>query len=133
MRKMLAFIFLLFVLTGCTTVGGMQTATPSGGNVQSYDVSYQKAYDAAQYACNYLDFKVESENAEQGNIVASKGMTALSYGERVGIYLKKITPEKTEVRVISKAKLQTNIFAPKWDDKIHQEIRNRLQQVAKSN
>ena len=107
----------------------METTNPEGGLVQAYNTSYDQAFELALYGCQVLNFEVEAKNMEAKYIVASNGMGASSYGERIGIYFRKTGATETEIRVVSKPKVKTNIFAPNWENEFHQIIQARFEQL----
>jgi len=119
----------LLLISGCTTLQSMETPPASSGKAVIYDVSYEKAFELALHACEVLDFTVESQNKTGKYIVAKNGISAWSWGERIGIYFREVSPNQTEVRVVSKAKVKTNVFAPKWPNDIHQAMQTRLNQL----
>ena len=119
----------LLLISGCTTLQSMETPPASSGKAVIYDVSYEKAFELALHACEVLDFTVESQNKAEKYIVAKNGISAWSWGERIGIYFTEVNANQTEVRVVSKAKVKTNVFAPKWPNDIHQAMQARLTQL----
>ena len=126
--KSKALIFLLVLFSGCTTLNGMEQNS-SGGSIQAYDADYKQTFDLALHACKVVDFEVESQDYEKKYIVAKNGISPMSWGERIGIYFKDLPETKTEVRIVSKAKMKTNVFAPKWASELHSEMQNRLYQL----
>lgn len=129
MKKFIFLVMLSSFCSSCTTLGSMETSSPRGGNSQVYGISYKKAFDLVLYTCEVMDFKVESKNYEQKYIVAKNGLSAWSWGERIGVYLKEINPNQTEVRVVSKPKIKTNVLAPHWANEFHQVMQKRLHQL----
>jgi hypothetical protein len=51
---------------------------------------------------------------------------AFSYGENIAIFFKTKNEEETEVEVVSKRAMETNIFAPDWSKDIHNELQMAL-------
>lgn len=52
----------------------------------------------------------------KGEILAQRSMTFFSYGENVAIYVERTgEPSETQVEVISKRALATNITATNWE------------------
>ncbi len=116
MRK-IVLIIAAILLSGCTTLGDARLAKGTGMS-RSYDAPFQKTWEGVICSVNGLGLPVASENKSEGYILAQRGMTAFSYGENVAIFITKKTPQMTNVEVISKKALQTNIFAPDWSSKI---------------
>ncbi len=125
----MVMICLLISTSGCTTTQSMEKNTSGVKRAVIYDVPFEKAFELGLYACQILDFKIESQSKTEKYIVAKNGVSAWSWGERIGIYFKEINPNQTEVSVVSKAKLQTNVFAPKWAEDVHHAMQIRLKQL----
>ena len=51
---------------------------------------------------------------DSGLILAQRGMSALSYGENVAIFVDVESENTCKVEVVSKRSLETNVFAPDW-------------------
>ncbi len=120
---------LVVLFAGCTTVSGMRKAPSNKGVARTYNLSYPGAFDVALHACEILDFKISEKDFVNKVIIASEGMSLFSWGERIGIYFREISPTETEVRVVSKAKVKTHVLAPHWADDVHQAIETRILQL----
>lgn len=116
-------------LSACTSLESMQVSRFQDGMIQQYDVPYETAFTLAKYACSVHSFDIESEDFENGVIVAENGISAMSWGERIGIYFDENEAGKTSVSVVTKAIVKTNFFAPEWDTEIHMSIQQRLYQL----
>ncbi len=124
------FVFGIAVFSaGCTTTKGMTRNASNDGISREYNTDYQTAFDLAKYACRVLDFKIENESVSDKYIVAENGMSSFSWGERIGFYFTAVEPQVTRVRILSKAKIQTNFLAPQWPEELHTAIRARLEQL----
>lgn len=119
---------LLFV-SGCTSLNSMTQDRTNDGLSREYDVDYKTLYDLTKHACAVLDFKIEDESFEGKYIVAKNGISYFSWGERIGFYFAEVEPKITRIRILSKAKIQTHVLAPKWSDDLHLTIRQRLDQL----
>lgn len=107
----------IILLTGCTTLSDARLAKGSGMK-RSYPASYSETWAAATCSVNALGLPIAADNKAEGYILAQRGMSALSYGENVAIFLRKEKPKQTGVEVVSKKAMQTNIFAPNWEPKV---------------
>lgn len=113
---------------GCTTMADAAKGEGTGKKV-TYDASYDKTWDASlKGLATIKDLELVSENKAIGQILAQRGWGVLqfSYGENVGIFVKKVTDLQTSVEVVSKKVMQTNIFAPNWSDEIQKAIKTEL-------
>jgi len=73
-----------------------------------------------------LNLDVASENGATRYVLAQRGLTAFSMGENVAIFVRKKTKTSSEVEVVSKKAIATNVFAPDWLDDIHKELAARI-------
>lgn len=73
------------------------------------------------------DLSLKSENKKDGVILAHKSMSLMSYGEHVAIFVKKINSTSTEVEIVSKRAVSTNIFAENWEKYISIELGKKFQ------
>ena len=86
--------------------------------MRSYDASFDKTWGATLCSINRLGLPLAGENKAEGYILAQRGITAFSYGENVAIFLYREAPRQTNVEVVSKKAMQTNVFAPDWAPKV---------------
>jgi hypothetical protein len=113
------FFLLLAVaaLTGCTTLADARLAEGSGQK-RTYNETYNKTWGAALCSLNANGLSIASENKSENTILAQRGITAFSYGENVATFVRKLSAEKTEVEVVSKKAMETNVFAPNWSKSV---------------
>lgn len=55
-------------------------------------------------------------------MLAQRGMTLLSYGENVAIFVEPAGRNQTKVEVVSKRAMAANIFAPDWAPELLQKL-----------
>jgi hypothetical protein len=120
-------IITLFLLTcivfiqGCSTLADARKAEGEGTK-KTFPASFEKTWNASNTALVKLKLEIASENRDKGYILAQRGMTFLSYGENIAIFLKKQSETQTSVEIVSKKSMATNIFAPDWTEDIFREI-----------
>lgn len=133
MKKILIFIFVLTVVYGCTTSGFILKEAKTSGNIRTYNIDYNKAFQSVLCACQALGLEIKNQDIKAGNIVAKHGMSVSSYGELIGIWIEKIADEKTNIYVSSRPKLITQIIPapPKWSNKIHYNIKQCIKKGGK--
>jgi hypothetical protein len=117
-----ALIFILG-LQGCTTLADARKAQGEGV-VKVYKADVDKTWQKTLQVLSKLKLEIATENKSEGYILAQRGMGVfqLSYGENVAIFLKSKAAGETEVEVVSKKVMTTNIFAPDWAIDIHNEL-----------
>ena len=70
-----------------------------------------------------MDRFMVAENKADGSILAQRGITPLSYGENVAIFVEQSTGgSKTKVEVVSKKAMATNFLATDWAKEIHDKL-----------
>jgi uncharacterized lipoprotein len=112
---------LTFLMQGCSTLADAKKAEGEGV-VRVYQAPFEKTWNAANTALNKLKLEIASENRDKGYILAQRGISFASYGENVAVFVKKKTQSETQVEVVSKKSMATNIFAPDWTESVLNEI-----------
>lgn len=108
---------ILLVSAGCNTLADARAAKGTG-KTRAYDYSYDTVWENIQYVLSDCDLKIAGENKDEGYILAQKEITLFSYGEQVAVFVSKINESKTEVEVVSKKSMETNILAWNWEKPI---------------
>lgn len=116
----LIFIAISF-LQACTTLADARKAEGDGVR-KIYTASVDATWDAAVKALEKLKLEIATQNKSEGYILAQRGMSLFSAGENVAVFVKKKNASESEVEVVSKKAMTTNIFAPDWTDDIYKEI-----------
>jgi hypothetical protein len=126
MKKIMVGLFFTVVfLFGCSTpekVAKLQGQGPA----HIYQAPYDKTWKAAVDSAWDLGLTVERVYPEQGFISAKRGMTAKTFGEEVGIWLKEAGAGKTQVEVISRQKGIPMLEIKNWEDNLFQSIGERV-------
>jgi hypothetical protein len=92
------------------------------GTTVAYKASFEEIWAAIPSAVAAAGLEFVTSNREDRSILAQRGMTALSYGENVGIFVDSATPQTQRVEVVSKKAMATNVFAPNWAKPIFAEL-----------
>lgn len=114
-------IGLMLSLQACSTLGDAKRAQGEGVK-RTYSIGFDKTWEASVKALNKLNLDIASQNKSDGYMLAQRGMTAFSYGENIALFIKPKSSSDTEVEIVSKRAMSTNIFAPDWSEDIHREI-----------
>jgi len=97
------------------------------GEKRIFQYPYDRVYQASLSSLLQIGLQVVEQNKNAGYLVAASGMSFLSYGERIAVFVKKIDADTSEVEVVSKAMVKTNLFAHDWKHDIFQEIPLQLE------
>lgn len=128
MKKIFQYVLmatLILIMHGCATLADARKAEGEGVR-KVYKVSIDKSWNATLKVLSKLKLDLVTENKNEGYILAQRGITAFSYGENIAIFLKTKNDQETEVEVVSKRAMETNIFAPDWSKDIHEELQVAL-------
>lgn len=123
--KVFLVISLAVGLHACATVDAAKTAEGSG-TVKTYAANYDKTWNVSKSAVETTGGDIVEENKKEGRIVASYGVSAFSWGERVALFLKSLGNKSTQVEVVSKRAVGMNVTASNWEPKLHQKIEEEL-------
>ena len=118
MKSIAATLIVLFAAlfeTGCSTLADARAARGTG-QVRTYAAAPDSVWNALPTAVKEVGLDYVGENRAEGYALAQRGLSAFSYGENVAIYVSGVEKNtKSEVEVISKKSLSTNVFAPNWE------------------
>ncbi|MBF0523406.1 MAG: hypothetical protein HQL24_10190 [Candidatus Omnitrophica bacterium] len=126
MRRLFGIVGLALVLCGCTTLNGIRESQGMGEK-RIFQYPYDRVYQACLSSFLQIGLQVTEQNKDAGYLVAASGMSFLSYGERIAVFVKKVNADTSEVEVVSKAMVKTNFFAHDWKYDIFQEIPLQLE------
>ncbi len=125
MNKIILLI-ITFIFTGCTTLQDASEARGTGVS-KEFEKPYGVVWDAVVQVVEASNLDLVAADKDDGKVLAQKGMSAFSYGENVAVFVTEATPESTEVEVVSKRALATNVVAKNWTKYILESIEKLLQ------
>jgi len=126
MKKALCLLIILY-LAGCATLSDARNAKGQGTS-HIYVASFDAVWNAIPKAVNEMDLNVVGENKQEGYILAEKGWTGFSFGERVAVFVNKIDDNHIRVEVVSKKVMATNVLAYNWEQPIQDKLKEILKQ-----
>jgi hypothetical protein len=88
------------------------------GHSRVYNFPYQKIWDALPKAMQSLKLSVAVADEKEGKILTDTPVTLWSYGEAIAVFVTRIDENRTNVEVVSRKKVGTNIFAYSYQDRI---------------
>jgi len=100
--SVLGALTMLSLATGCATLGGpprRRRALAWPGNTRR---PIDKVWGAIPVVLSELQLPLVSQNRADGTVLAQRGITPLSYGENVAIFVESVNQAKTRVEVTSK-------------------------------
>lgn len=114
------------VMTGCASTDTVKEAEGQGVS-RTYQEAYEHVYSAALEAAKSKNLNVLESDKGTGRVILSHGITPLSWGERVAVFIKPVGTSSTEVEVVSKPVLSPLNFPPDWQNILLDQIDVELQ------
>ena len=120
----------IFIVNSSSKEGAIETVKEAKGQgaKRVYQHSYEVVYNATLAAAMKQKLEIVEGDKSAKRIVLSHGITWLSWGERIAIFLKPKTANSTEVEIVSKPILSPLNFPPDWNkillDQIDVELRS---------
>lgn len=105
------------VSTGCSTLKDVRAARGSGTS-HVFNAPFEKVWTVIPKAANELDLSVVGLYPDERYVLVERGWTAFSWGEKVAIFAEPLGTTRTEVEIVSKRVLATNITAPNWERRL---------------
>lgn len=128
MKRMLGFMTATaMLLSGCSTLSSVQ-AERGKGSIRVYPASFETVWEKANQALRILHLGVAESNQKEGYILAETGISASSWGEKVAIFIRQVDPSSTQVEVVSRKVMATNMFAENWEPRILETLEVLLKQ-----
>jgi hypothetical protein len=117
---------LAVILSGCASTETVNEAKGQGVS-RAYQYAYEPVYNAALAAAKTKNLEVVENDRANGRLSLSHGVTLLSWGERIAVFIKPTATNSTAVEIVSKPVLSPLNFPPDWQqillDQIDVELR----------
>jgi hypothetical protein len=125
---MKAFLFALLsaaLITGCATQ--KQVASMQGqGRSETYAADYNQVWRAAIDAAQTGGLQVRTVDKTHGYIGAGRGLRPHTFGENVGIWVRPVAPEQTQVEVVSRQAGPPALWLKNWERDVFSSINANL-------
>lgn len=124
--------FLALLLGGCATSPETVKAVKAAqgqGVTRVFQATPAQVHGAVLAAAKAKGLEVVEDDAAKGELILSHGTTALSWGEKIGVFLKPAGANGTSVEVVSKAVMETLNFPPDWPNILLDQIGAELQKT----
>ena len=107
----------LLVVAGCSTPSSVAQLKGQGAR-RTYDVRYDCAWTTVRSVAVMEDLHILRADKKTGFISARRGMGDTTFGDCVAIWLRPISPNQTEVEVVSRRVGAPVPFAPNEEETI---------------
>ncbi len=95
-------------LSGCATMGDVAVSKDKGTKAV-YPVTADQAWDIAKAVFRWEGADAIEEHRQDGYMLTSSGMNLVSYGTVMGAWIDPVDNGHTQVTVVTKRRLSTNI------------------------
>ncbi len=102
-----------FVVAGCASTETVKQAQGQGVS-RIYEKPYDLVYAATKAAGKAKALAVVEDDKPSGRLVLSHGVTLWSWGERIAVFVKPLSADRTEIEIVSKPVLSPLNFPPDW-------------------
>lgn len=137
LKKIIAAILAmaLISLSGCANLNDVVRAKEAGteGITKTYAVTPDVAWEIARTVFRWEGSDAIEEHKNEGYMLTSSGMNVYSYGAVMGAWITPINDDLTEVTVITKRRVQTDIFTTLTEDTFHRRFAEAVAITEKGN
>ncbi len=124
--KLTALVCLALLASGCATMADSIDAKGTG-QFRVYDKDYDTVWNAVEDIVTASELDVVSRDKDNGQMLAQRGMSALSYGQNVAIFVETAdSATRTRVEVVSKKAVATDVLARNWENYILEALDGKL-------
>ena len=127
------FVITMAIASGCATMGDVVSAKESGseGTARNYNVGADKAWEIAKTVFRWEGADAIEEHRSENYMLTSSGMNLVSYGTVMGAWVEPIDPMNTKVTVVTKRKVQANLFTTLTEGTFHKRFEQAVMIVKK--
>ena len=125
MRGTLVTVLALCFFGACATTETLLQARGTGEK-RTFNADYGSVYTATLSAASKQGLTLTSADKSSGQILLSHGLTPWSWGERVAVFVTKLSDDQTQVEIVSKPVMMPLNFPPDWASKLFDAINAEL-------
>ena len=129
MKFLAGLLGLAFIVSGCSTTSSV-AKKEGNGTKQVYRAPFDQVWRAAVDAAQLGDLQILNASREQGYIAARRGVRAETFGENVGLWVKRMSPTETQVEVVSRQAGPPVFWLKNWEHEILRTIEANLTREA---
>jgi hypothetical protein len=116
MKRLLAISLGLCLLTACTSIEMLKVSVSRGeGSKRLYDDPFNKVYSATLSTVRKQKLEILESNESEGRVILSHGLSLMSWGEGIVVFVTRVSDGATEVEVVVKPVTGPWGFPPHWD------------------
>ena len=124
-RRCFVLLAVAAMAAGCASTETVKQAEGQGTS-RVYERGFAPVFDAAVAAARAQQLEVVESDKASGKLVLSHGVTLWSWGERIALFVRPVSPQQTRVEIVSKPVMVPLNFPPEWDRILLDDIGSRL-------
>jgi hypothetical protein len=125
MTRIFNLALFAILLAGCATTDTVRQEKGEGDK-QLFEHPYDVVFEATLVVAGNEGLEMVEQDRDNGTIILSHGVTLWSWGERVAVFIRKMSATQTEVEIISKPVMAPLNFPPDWVSRIFEGIDREL-------
>ena len=125
MAKVIKVVLMAILLVGCASTETVKQEKGEGDK-RLFEHGYDAVFDASLVVAGKQELEVVEQDRDSGTIMLSHGVTLWSWGERIAVFVTKVSASQTEVEIISRAVMAPLNFPPDWVNRIFDGITKEL-------
>ena len=108
-------------LGGCASLNDVVREKEAGkeGTTKAYPINSEQAWEIAKAVFRWEGSDAIEEHKNEGYMLTSSGMNGYSNGTVMGAWINSIGKESTEVTVVTKRRIQVNLFTTLTEGTFH--------------
>ncbi len=121
----------LALLSGCASLNDVvrEKESGAGGITKTYPVSADEAWKIAMAVFRWEGSDAIEEHKDEGYMLTSSGMNFYSYGSVMGAWVRPVAQDSSAVTVVTKRRIQTNLFTTLTEETFHDRFSQGVQIV----
>jgi hypothetical protein len=128
MSGLLGLMLLTLSLASCVTVADVPNYK-NEGVARTYPVTYDEAWVIARTIFRWEGVDAIEERRQEGYMLTSTGAGLFHYGAVMGAWIEKVDEASTRVIVVTKRRVQTNIFTPLTETTFHRRFAEAVETI----
>jgi hypothetical protein len=127
-QTIVGMVVILAGVVGCATlVDVIREKDEGSGTVQVYPVTADQGWQIAKTVFRWEGSDAIEEHRDKGYMLTSSGMNLVSFGTVMGAWIEPISDQQTKVTVVTKRRVQTNIFTTLMESTFHRRFAQGVQ------
>lgn len=137
LKKIIAAIFVMALISvsGCASMNDVVRAKEAGteGVTKTYSVAPDQAWEIAKTVFRWEGSDAIEEHKNEGYMLTSSGLNGYSYGAVMGAWIKPINKDGSEVTIITKRRVQTDLFTTLTEETYHKRFAQAVEITKRGN